>query len=167
MVFSSRFTGFAGAMVAAVAIAAPALAQDAKTVFEPRYAELHAATDARDMTALGKIVTPDYQMTDIRGDTHNLTEMQGMFAKLPQDPAMKPKYAIVSATISGASAVVQQQMQMHVKRPMEDGSVAELDITIISDDTWIQQSGVWLLQKTVQKDISVAKDGEVVFHQAV
>lgn len=165
MAFSSRYSLWAAA--ATVAIAAPALAQDAKSVFAPRYAELHAATEARDMAAIGKIVTADFEMTDIRGDVHTMAEMQDMFAKMPQDPNLKPKYEILSAKIEGTTATVQNQMSMHMSRPMEDGSVAELDITVISEDNWVQQGGVWMLQKSVQKDISVAKDGEVVFHQAV
>lgn len=165
MAFSRDFSLLAGAL-ATVAIVAPAVAQDAKAVLEPRYAELHAASEARDIAALGKILTPDYQMIDIQGETHTMAEMQDMFAKMPKDPNMKPKYAIQTATITGTTATVKQQMDLHMSRPMEDGTTAEMDVTIISEDTWVQTGGTWMLQKTVQKDISVSKDGEVVFHQA-
>ncbi|WP_309750994.1 nuclear transport factor 2 family protein [Novosphingobium sp.] len=166
MAFSRHFSLLAGAM-ATVAIVAPAFAQDAKAVFEPRYAELHKASEARDFAAAAKLMTPAYEMVDIRGDSHTMSEMQDMMGQMPQDPNMKPKYEIVSATISGTTATVQNKMEMHMSRPMEDGTTAELDVTVISEDSWVQQGGVWLLNKTVQKDLSVSKDGEVVFHQAV
>lgn len=166
MAFSRDFSLLAGAL-AAVAIVAPAIAQDAKAMLEPRYAVLHAASDARDAAALAKVLTADYQMIDIQGETHTMAEMSEMLAKMPQDPNMKPKYTMLEATITAAGATVKQQMDLHLSRPMEDGTTAEMDVTIISEDAWVQHGGTWLLQKTVQKDISVSKDGEVVFHQAV
>ena len=166
MAFSRHFSLLAGAM-ATVAIVAPAFAQDAKEVLAPRYAELHAASDARDLAAMGKLMAPEYEMIDIRGDSHTMAEMADMMAKMPQDPNMKPKYAILTAAITGTSATVKQQMDLTMSREMEDGTTAELDVTVISEDSWVQQGGVWLLNKTVQKDLSVSKDGEVVFHQAV
>ena len=80
---------------------------------------------------------------------------------------MKPKVSILSATITGTSATVSNQMDMHMSRAMEDGTTAQLDVTVISEDTWVQRGGVWLMVKSVQKDLSVSKDGEVVFHQAI
>lgn len=165
MAFSRHAALFAGAF-ATVAIVAPAVAQDAKAVLAPRYAELHAANEARDMAAMAKVVTPDFTMTDIRGEVHTMAEMAEMLASMPKDPNMKPKYTILEATISGTDATVKNQMEMHLSRPMEDGTTAEMDVTVITEDTWVQRGGVWLLSKSVQKDLSVAKDGEVMFHQA-
>ena len=167
MAFSRHVSLLAGAL-AAVVLVAPAVAQqDAKAVFEPLYAQMNTATEARDMATLAKIMAPEFEMTDIRGDTQTMAEMQGMMAAMPKDPAMKPKYAILSATITGASATVRNQMDMHLSRAMEDGTTAQLDVTVISEDTWVQRGGVWLMVKSVQKDLSVSKDGEVVFHQAI
>lgn len=166
MAFSRHVSLLAGAM-ATVAIVAPAFAQDAKAVFEPLYAQMNAATEARDMATLAKIMAPEFEMTDIRGDTHTMAEMHDMMAAMPKDPAMKPKVSILSATITGTSATVSNQMDMHMSRAMEDGTTAQLDVTVISEDTWVQRGGVWLMVKSVQKDLSVSKDGEVVFHQAI
>ena len=166
MAFSRDFSLLAGAL-ATVAIVAPAVAQDAKEVLAPRYAELHAASEARDLAAMGKLMAPEYEMIDIRGDSHTMAEMADMMAKMPQDPNMKPKYEILSAAITGTTATVKQQMDLSMSREMEDGTTAQIGVTVISEDTWVQRGGVWLLAKTVQKDLSISKDGEVVMHQAV
>lgn len=166
MTFSRNFSLLVAAL-APVAIVAPAAAQDAKAVLTPRYAELHAATDARDSAAVAKLLIPEYEMIDIRGDSHPMAEVADMMAKMPQDPNMKPKYAILSAEIAGTTATVRQQMDMSMSRAMEDGTTAQIGVTMISEDTWVQRGGIWLLAKTVQKDLSVSKDGEVVMHQAV
>jgi Domain of unknown function (DUF4440) len=166
MTFSRHTSLLAGAL-ATVALVAPAFAQDAKAVFDPLYAQMNAATEARDMATLNKLMAPEFEMIDIRGDSHTLGEMSEMMASIPKDPAMKPKYTILSAAITGTSATVKNQTDMHVSRAMEDGTTAELDITMISEDTWVQRGEAWVMVKSVQKDLSVAKDGEVVFHQAV
>lgn len=165
MAFSRHYSLLAGAL-ATVAIVAPAVAQDAKAVLAPRYAELHAASEARDVAAMGKLMAPEFEMVDIRGDTHTLAEMSEMMAQLPQDPNMKPQYEVVSASIIGASATAQTKMTIKMNREMEDGTTAALEVTILSEDSWVQRGGVWLLARQVQKDLSVSKDGEVVFHQA-
>ena len=105
MAFSRHFSLLAGAM-ATVAIVAPAFAQDAKAVFEPRYAELHKASEARDFAAAAKLMTPAYEMVDIRGDSHTMSEMQEMMGQMPQDPNMKPKYAILTAAIISYSGAI-------------------------------------------------------------
>lgn len=165
MAFSRHYSLLAGA-VATVAIVAPAVAQDAKAVLAPRYAELHAASQARDVAAMTKLMAPEFEMVDIRGDTHTMAEMSEMMAQMPQDPNMKPEYEVVSASIIGASATAQTKMTIKMNREMEDGTTAALEVTILSEDSWVQRGGVWLLARQVQKDLSVSKDGEVVFHQA-
>ena len=166
MTFSSMRPWLAGAIIA-VSIVGSASAQDAKTVFAGRYAELGAATQAKDTVALGKLMAPDFVMTDIQGTEHTGAEMHAAMGKLPDSAAaVTPKVTIVSAQITGTTAQVAQQMEIHMERAGPDGTPVKLDVTVQTDDTWVQSGGAWLLQTSNQKDVSVAKDGEVVFHQA-
>ena len=191
MTFSSMRPWLGGAVIA-VSIASSAAAQDAKAVFEARYAEISAAMQARDSAAAAKIMTPDFVMTDIQGDEHTAAEMGGgMMGRRPggrgnggppppaaagpgapdappavAPPRPVPKITIVSAQINGTTAQVEQQTEIHMDRPGPDGAPMKLDVTVLTADTWVQTSGVWLLQASNQKDVSVSRDGEVVFHQA-
>ena len=166
MIFSTLRPWLAGAIIA-VSIVGSASAQDAKTVFEGRYAELSAATKAKDTVALGKLMTPDFIMTDIQGTDHTAAEMREAMGKMPgAGAAVTPKVTIVSAQITGTTAQVEQQMEAHMERAGPDGTPMQLDITVLTADTWVQTGGAWLLKSSNQKDISVAKAGEVVFHQA-
>ena len=194
MAYSSMRPWLAGAALA-VSIVGSAQAQDAKAVFEARYAEMSAAMQAKDSAAVAKIMTPDFVMIDIQGNEHNASEMNGMMGRrgggggpggpggagAPPPPAGAapadappapeaarpvPKITIVSAQISGTTAKVEQQLEIHADRPGPDGKPMKLDITVLTDDVWVQSGGAWLLQSSDQKDVSVARDGDVVFHQA-
>ena len=167
MAFSSMRPWLAGAVVA-VSMVGTAYAQDAKTTFDARYAEMHTAMQARDAAATNKLLAPEYVMVDVQGDEHPMAEVQGMMAKMPAgaNPAQSPKTTVLSATITGTTALVKQQMDLHVVRKDEAGTEMALDITILTDDTWVQRGGTWLLARSEQKDLTVKKDGEVAFHQA-
>ena len=181
MTFSSMRPWLAGAAIA-VGLVGTAYAQDAKAVFEARYAEMSVAMQAKDSAAVAKMMTPDFVMTDIQGNEHNATEMNGMMGRrggggdgkgdaaaaptAPERPRPVPKITIVSAQISGSTAKVEQQLEIHADRPGPDGTPMKLDITVLTADTWVQSGGAWLLQSSDQKDVSVARDGDVVFHQA-
>ena len=165
MAFSNMRPWLAGAAVA-LSIAGSAYAQDAKTVFEARYAEMSAAMQAKDAVAMAKMLTPDFVMSDIQGTDHNAAEMRDAMDKRPGGAGVAPKITIVSAEISGTTAKIEQQTEIHIDRTGPDGNPAKLDITVLTDDSWVQSGGAWLLQSSNQKDVSVAKDGDVVFHQA-
>ena len=167
MAFSNLRTMLAGAAIA-VSVVGSAYAQDAKTTFDARYTEMHTAMQARDAAATNKLLAPEYVMVDIQGDEHPMAEVQEMMAKMPAaaDPAQGPKTTVLSATITGTTALVKQQMEVHVVRKDEAGTEMVLDVTILNDDTWVQRGGTWLLARSEQKDLTVKKDGEVAFHQA-
>ncbi len=165
MTFSRMRPWLAGAALA-VSMAGAAYAQDAKAVFEARYAELSAAQQAKDVAKLQTMMTPDFTMLDIQGTEHTAAEMKDLMDKRPAAAeGMVPKITIVSAAIDGATAKVEQQVEIHTTRPGPDGQPAKLDITVLTDDEWVQSGGVWLLKSSDQRDVSVSKDGDVVFHQ--
>ena len=155
-----------GAMVVAVAGAAYAQ-EDPKVAFEARDSELSAAMLGKDGAKVGAILAPDFQSTDIRGDTHTRADSLARMADMPPEMAqMKPVTKVLSVKQSGDTAAVESQMTMQMKRPDESGTEVTLDIAMSANDTWVQRGSVWLLQKSVQKEMSVSKDGEVMFKQA-
>ncbi len=179
-------------VVAAFALAAPALAQDdAKAGFQARYTELRTAMQAHDEAAIGAILTPDYAMTDVRGDTHTRADMLAGGGRMgggrPGGPgaaradAAKPDAAkpadaarserkidqtVLSANVAGDVATVGQQLVMSGSREGDDGQPHTMEMTMLGTDTWVRQNGVWLLKASVQTDMTVKRDGDVVFHQA-
>lgn len=155
-----------GAMVVAVAGVAHAQ-EDPKLAFEARYTEMTGAMMSKDAAKLGTMLAPEFETTDIRGETHNRAQMIENLAKLPPEMAqMKPTSKVISVKQTGDTAAVESQMTMQIKRPDESGNEITLDIAMTADDTWVQRGGAWLLQKSVQKEMTVSKDGEVVFKQA-
>lgn len=164
MNFSTIRPWLAGATIA-VSVASAASAQNAVAVFGARYAQLHAATAAKDGAALAQVLSPDYMMTDIQGQTRDYAQVQARLATAPGGPERQPKITVRSAVITGTAAVVKQQMDLHMTRTGGDGVPVTMDITTQSDDTWIQRGGVWLLQTSEQKEMTVSKAGEVVLHE--
>lgn len=155
-----------GVMIVAVAGSAQAQ-QDPKAVFEARYTELRDAMMSKDAAKATAIMAPDYESIDIRGDSHNRAQVIERIAQMPPEMAnMKPTSKVLTVKLNGDSAAVDSEMTMQMKRPDESGTEMTLDITVVSADIWVQRGGVWLLQKSVQKEMTVAKDGEVVFKQA-
>lgn len=151
---------------AIVAIASAAHAQDdPKAVFAPRYAELRAALEAKDPAAVGKVVTPDYAMTDIRGDSHDVPGLIAMSDRMQGKDATR-KSELLSATITGSSAKVELKVDSSSTREGLDGQQHQMELIAISDDSWVLIDGVWRLKSSVQKDVTVKMDGEERFHQA-
>ena len=77
-------------------------------------------------------------------------------------------YGLKSSSIlaATANAALLWVAKMHMERPGPDGTPMKLDVTVLTADIWVQSEGAWLLKSSNQKDISVAKAGKVVFHQA-
>lgn len=167
MSFSTMRHWLAGGVMV-VAVASSAYAQeDPKVAFEARYAELSGAMLGKDSAKVGAILAPEFESTDIRGDTHTRADSLARMADMPPEMAqMKPVTKVLSVKQSGDVAAVESQMTLQMKRPDENGAEMTLDIAMTANDTWVQRGGVWLLQKSVQKEMSVSKDGEVVFKQA-
>lgn len=160
------------ALIAAAAmtlIASPVLAQDdAKAQFQARYVALRAAMEAHDAAAVGKVFAPGYTMTDIRGEVHDGAEVLDRLAKLAgksADPSRRAATTVLSASIIGDTATVEQQLSAGGKRAGDDGQEHTMEVIAISSDTWVRQGGTWRLQKSVQKDMTIKRDGEVFFHQ--
>ncbi|NCU11069.1 MAG: nuclear transport factor 2 family protein [Sphingomonadaceae bacterium] len=154
-----------GAMIVAVAGAAQAQ-EDPKAMFEGRYAELTTAMLGKDRTGVEKLLAAEYETTDIRGDTYTRAQALDRIGQMPGGADFKPQTSVLKVKLNGTSAAVDSQMVIKMQRPDESGEQMTIEVTILSADTWVQRGGVWLMQKSVQKEMSVARNGEVVFRQA-
>lgn len=167
MNISRMMQGVLAGSAMVVAMASVAQAQDdAMAAFEARYTELRTAMIARDSAKVGAVLAPEYESTDIRGETHSRSEVLERLGQMPGGSDAKPQTRVIAAKLNGESAAVDSEMTVQMKRPDEKGEEMTLDITVKADDTWVQRGGAWLLQKTVQKEMIVARNGEVVFRQA-
>ncbi len=163
----SRFAPFALTALASVALVAPAAAQDdAVAQFQGRYTALRTAMETRDAAAVARFFAPEYTMTDLRGETRSgtdvLARMQKMGARA-SDPARKIETTVLSATIAGDSATVEQQLTGGGKRAGEDGVEHTMELVMKSTDTWVKRGDVWQIAKSVQTGMIVKRDGEVFF----
>lgn len=154
-----------GAMIVAVAGAAQAQ-EDPSAALNARYAEFTAALLGKDSAKLGTILAPEYQATDIRGETRNRADLLARVGQMQVPPEMKPQTKVLSVKLDGTTAAVESQTLLQIQRPDENGKDVKLDIAITAQDTWVQRDGVWLFQKSVQQEMAISKDGEVVFRQA-
>lgn len=173
MSFTTRRTALFAAALTSIVLVAPAQAQaqdDAKTQFQARYGELRSAMEAHDTAAMGKIIAPEYTMTDIQGGTHTAAEvmerMAQMAGKTP-DPARKVETTVLSAVVSGDSATVEQQLAGGGKRAGDDGAEHTMEMVMKGTDNWAKRDGTWVLVKSVQTGITVKRDGEVFFQQGM
>ena len=167
MSFSMMRPMLAGSLVAIALVGSVQAQEDPKAAFEVRYTEMRNAMMSKDRVATEKMLAPDYEATDIRGDVHNRTDTLDRLAQLPPEMAnAKPETKVLTVKVSGDTAAVDSQMTMQMKRPDENGEEMTLDIAVVSADTWVNRGGTWLLQKSVQKELTVSKDGEVMFRQA-
>ncbi len=167
MSFSMMRPLLAGGLIAVALVGSVQAQEDPKAAFEARYTAMCTAMLAKDRAATEKLLATDYESTDIRGEVHNRAEVLNKLAELPPEMAnMKPETKVLTVKVSGDTAAVDSQMNLQMKRPDENGEEMTLDIAVVSADTWVNRGGVWLLQKSVQKEMTVSKDGEIVFRQA-
>lgn len=165
-----RKLNWLAAGLAAITLTSGALAQDdPKALFGARYAELRTAMQARDTAAIAKVITPDYTMTDIRGGSHDAAGLLALVGRMQAAGGTgerKIEGEVVSATITGSTATVKEKSDTKATRTGPDGKPQTMELILVSDDTWALVDGVWRLKTSVQKDLTVMRDGEEFFHQA-
>lgn len=153
--------------VVAVAMATAAAAQDdAKTLFQARYDTFRSAMAAKDAAAANAVLAPGYTMTDIRGETRDASSIATMMERMPAGLSENSKTTVLEATVTGDSASVKQELAAAMKRPGPDGNEMNLELSVVSHDTWVKVGDTWLLKTSVQKDLVVKRDGEVFFKQS-
>ncbi|MDE2562279.1 MAG: nuclear transport factor 2 family protein [Sphingomonadales bacterium] len=155
-----------GATLPGAALAQPEApsvpAPDAKAIFAQRYADLRKAMASGEADPILAILTPDFTFTDRRGQTRTADDMVSMAARMAMmgDPSdRKTTTSIASATIDGAAADVEQTTDTTMTREGRDGQTHQFEMISTSLDHWVQQDGVWRLQKETPKAMTLKRDG--------
>lgn len=153
--------------IVAIAVAGTAVAQvDPKAVFQARYDTFRAAMAAGDSAAVNGILAPGYQMTDIQGGVHDASGLAAMMQRMPAAMSKNATTTVLEASVSGDSAAVKQELSAKGTREGPDGNAMNLEMSIVSNDTWIKTGDAWLLKASLQKNVTVKRDGEVFFTQS-
>lgn len=161
-----RFLRLPMMISAALALSSPALAQaDPAALFQARYADLRSAMQDKDAAKLSAVLAPDYTMTDIQGEEHDAAAMSERMGRMPQNAGRSVETRVISATITGESAAVEQELAAGMTRAGADGMEHRMELQLRSADTWALRGGNWLLVRSVQKELTVKRDGEVFLHQ--
>lgn len=148
------------ALCVALPVTAAQAADDLKTALQGRYDALHAATVARDATAIKAIVTPDFVMRDKQGHSMTGDQMIANMSKVPENVAKSGKTTVLSAEAAGDTASVKQQYEMDVTRQSQDGKDHKISVKAKSDDVWVKQNGIWLIKSTTLTDLQQTLDGK-------
>lgn len=152
---------------AAVAIASSATAQqDPKALFQARYDAFRTAMAAQDQAAVGAILAPGYTMTDIQGEVRDAAAVSAMLQRMPAGMGREATTTVLEANVTGETAAVKQQLAAKATRPGPDGTDMTMELEVVSNDTWVKTGEAWLLKASVQKDITVKRNGEVFFKQS-
>lgn len=152
------------AAVVVMASTVPALA-DAAADFAPRYAALKAAMDDRDDKAIKKLLTKDFEATDIQGEKRDADDMIAGLAMMPVDPSIQTEVTVVSATVDGAMAKVVTKRTTKGSRQGQDGTVHKGEFVTVSNDVWVDAGGgKWLLKSTETQEVTIFRDGVQVRH---
>lgn len=162
-----RFNPWLAAGIAMAVIGSAAQAQnDPKALFSARYGELRTAMAAGDTSGIAQLVTPDYSMTDIRGESHDAAGLAVLAQRMQGGSDRKIESEVLKVALTGAQAAVEHKTSTSLTRSGPDGQPHQLQMIVVSDDSWVQVNNTWLLRTSVQKDLTVLRDGAEFFHQA-
>jgi hypothetical protein len=150
------------------AVLTPTNADDDPTlrrVFEERYAAMKSAMADRDVNALSRLLAPDFISTDVAGRTENAKEMISRVKSSAFDPRRTGQTTIHSIKLKGTAVFVEQSYDMKTTRTAADGSLLNVELITVSEDTWIKSKGAWLCQSTATNKADYLVNGRVAAHQ--
>ena len=151
---------------AAFSLAAPAFAQaDPAALFQARYADLRSAMQDKDKARIAAVLAPEFTLTDIQGEQHKAAAMTERMGRMPQSAGRSVETKVLSAAITGDRAAVEQELTGAMSRTDPDGEEHNMELQLRSSDIWALRGGNWLLVSSVQKELTVKRDGEVFLHQ--
>lgn len=141
----------------------PGLAHaDTKSDLEARYAALKSAMDTREPDDIKPFLTPDFKRTDLGGNSMSADQMIDRLANIPVDPNRKSTNTIISVTLEGQTAQVEQRQDASDSREGRDGETHQFAMSELSHDTWVQTGTGWLLKSTEAEQMTISRDGQVV-----
>lgn len=141
---------------------AAAPAPDAKAMFQQRYADLRSAMEKGEAEGIEAILTPDFTAVDRRGQTRTVDDVISMSARMAMmgDPGdRKTAITINSVAMNADSADVNQTTDTKMTREGRDGQTHQLEMISTSNDHWVNQKGVWRMQKQTPQAMTMKRDG--------
>ncbi|MDE2419965.1 MAG: nuclear transport factor 2 family protein [Gammaproteobacteria bacterium] len=136
-----------------------------KQVFENLYANFKSAIKNKDETALQASLAPDFVSEDISGNTKSSQQMIAEISNLPNDPNKISKTTILSVSIKGNTAKITQKYKMNTLKISSNGNLMPAQLIAISDDTWTKSHGIWLMKKTVTKQLDYSLGNQIIMHK--
>jgi hypothetical protein len=145
-----------------LAAAGPALADEAadKAMFVMRYDELRQATDARDQKTMEAIFAADFVSVDLKDVKTPRDKLIAAIMASPKDPTRKGETRVLSATIEGDGAIVQQRFLMTSQQPDAAGKPHNVEVTSEATDSWARREGNWVLTQTRTDLLHMVIDGQ-------
>ena len=154
---------------AALAFAAPALAQDSDVVtrieLEGRYAAMKAAMANRDAVAIKSLLADGFVSVDADGKSQNAAAMIKEVLALPPNPNRQSKTTLLSVQSDGSKASVEQRYEMTATTTASNGREKQVELNTVSSDTWIKDRGTWRILRTVTEQLDYSVNGQPVAHK--
>jgi hypothetical protein len=138
---------------------------DMRLVFEERYAAMKSAMANRDGEAMASLLAPGFISTEVSGQTKNASQIIQEVKALPIDPLKVSKTTVHSIKMDGSTASVKQSYDMKTRKVAADGTMQNIELIGVSEDTWVLSNGVWLCQSTTTIQLDYFVNGQAVIHK--
>lgn len=140
-------------------------AESIKSTLQGRYAEMKTAMAAHDDKALAALLAPDFVSVDVSGRAEGAAQMIQEVDALKPDPLKVSNTTLLSVETHDAVALVEQRYDMKTVKTAADGTKRNVELITLSNDTWSDASGTWLLQKSETEQLDFFVNGQRVAHQ--
>ncbi len=153
-------------IIAALMMVPSVACADTKADLQNRYDTLKAAMAAHDGPAIQAMLTTDFKAIDVTGQSEDATQMIAEVQTLKSDPNKKSQTTLLSVTVNGDTAEVEQAYDMTTQKTGADGQAHAVELKTQSHDTWKKIGASWLLSSTRTEQMNYAVDGKTVMHKA-
>jgi ketosteroid isomerase-like protein len=153
-------------LVLSVACVSAGSADDSlRAALQSRYADLKAATAARDAAALAAIFAPDFVSVEVSGRSRGASQVIADLNAVKPDPNKTSETTLITITPGASAVTVEQRFDMKSVMTAADGTQHNIELVALSTDSWIRPADVWLIQRTVTNELSFFNDGQLVMHE--
>jgi ketosteroid isomerase-like protein len=126
---------------------------------------MKSAMAAHDKAAVAAILAPDFTSIDTSGQMETAAQTIAEVDTLPSDPNRTSTTTLISVKRAGDVATVEQRYDMKTKKAGPDGVEHNVELVTLSTDTCVLSGQTWLIQRTVTKELSIYRDGQLAAHK--
>ena len=145
---------------------APVAAQEnLRATLQSRYSDMKSAMAAHDQPAISAMLAPDFISIDVSGESKTASQTISEIDHLKPDPNKSSTTTILNVSPKEDAVAVEQKYDMKTLRIGADGVAHHVELIALSTDTWLRSGNAWLLQKTITREMSLIKDGQLVVHR--